>query len=51
MVLSAKDLISKVVNLYSSDDFFKKREEITYAMAKSVSDKFRDKFFSELMFF
>jgi len=44
-------LISKVVNQFTSDNFFKKREEITYEMAKKVSDAFREKFFSELMFF
>lgn len=48
MINSAKDLISKVVNDYGSDDFFKKREEITYTMAKRVSDKFREKFYCEL---
>lgn len=51
MELSAKDLISKVINQYKSTDFFTKRNEITYEMAKKVSDKFREKFYCELTFF
>ena len=43
--------MSKVINTYTSNDFFTKRNEITYAMAKKISDKFREKFFCQVMFF
>jgi len=36
------------VNLYKSDDFFKKRDEITYRMAQEITKQFRDKFSSEV---
>ena len=51
LYLILKDLISKVVNLYTSDNFFKKRDEIEYSMAKKISDVYREKFNCEMMFF
>lgn len=51
MMNSAKDSIQKVINLYSNNDFFIRRDNISAVMSRRVNSVFRSKFNSEITFF